>query len=159
MENLIKHWHQHGVDVNMWYHRLIKDPQIIGNDKIICWFENYIPLDGIEIYHINHDISKPYIVQYDEHGRAHYPTHWISSYEMFKAKFGDSVYADLILHDSDFHMLKGDQLASIWKLPYAEHLYATAWAAIFANAELFGGMDSDSFKIKRKHLIRAFNKR
>jgi hypothetical protein len=41
------------------------------------------------------------------------------------------------------------------KLPYAKHLYATAWSELFANAELFGGFESDSFKIKRKKLIKA----
>lgn len=113
-------------------------------------------MDGIEAYHINHDISKPYIIQYDEQGRAHYPNHWISSNKMFIDRYGDSIFAEMILHDMDFHTLKGDDLKETCKLPYASHLYATAWAAIFSNAELFGGTQSDSFKIKRKKLIKAF---
>ena len=40
-----------------------------------------------------------------------------------------------------------------------DHLYAPAWAALFSNAELFVGMESDSFEIKRKKLIKAFNQR
>lgn len=78
---------------------------------------------------------------------------------MFKERYGDSIFADLILHDMDFHTLKGDELKETWKLPYADHLYATAWAALFSNAELFGGTESDSFKIKRKKLIKAFKDR
>ena len=75
---------------------------------------------------------------------------------MFIDRYGDSIFAEMILHDMDFHTLKGDDLKETCKLPYASHLYATAWAAIFSNAELFGGTQSDSFKIKRKKLIKAF---
>jgi hypothetical protein len=132
---------------------------VIGDEKIVEWFQAYKPLPGIAAYHINHDISKPYIIEYDDQGRAHYPNHWVSSSKMFRDLYGDSIFADLILHDMDFHTAKGEELTKTWALPYADHLYATAWAAIFSNAELFGGTESDSFKIKRKKLIKAFRSR
>lgn len=62
----------------------------------------------------------------------------------------------MIRNDMKFHTAKGDDLKETWQLPYVNHLYATAWAELFANAELFGGMESDSFKIKKKKLIKAF---
>lgn len=61
----------------------------------------------------------------------------------------------MIKHDMGFHILKGQELIDHCRLPYANDLYATAWAELFANAETFGGFDSDSFKIKRKKLIKA----
>jgi hypothetical protein len=129
---------------------------VIGDEKIIEWFKAYKPLEGIEVYHIHHDISKPYIIEYDESGKPHYPNHSERSYEMFKERFGNSIYADLIRNDMKFHTARGDDLKEAWNLPFADHLYATAWAELFANAALFGGRDSDSFKIKRKRLIQAF---
>lgn len=63
----------------------------------------------------------------------------------------------MILHDMGFHTLKGEDLDKHCQLPFAEDLYATAWAELYANAETFGGVDSVSFKIKRKKLLKAFN--
>ena len=38
------------------------------------------------------------------------------------------------------------------------NLYLTAWSEILANSTMFGGKESDSFKIKRKKLIQAGKK-
>lgn len=158
MEELIRKWYLHGVEVNYWYNKLCKDPSIIGIDKVEEFFRNYTPKD-LSQYHINHDISKPYIQEVDEQGRVHYPNHSSRSSEMYIDRFGHDVYADMIKHDMDFHRVKGDGIREVWDLPFSDDLYATAWAEIHANAELFGGFDSDSFKIKRKKLVRALSKR
>lgn len=158
-EDLIQKWYAHGMSVSEKYNQLIKDPQIIGDEKIIEWFRQYQPLEGIAAYHVHHDIGKPYCIEYDEQGKAHYPNHAEVSYRIYCERFGHSIYADLIRHDMTFHTARGDDLIEAWKLPFADHLYATAWAELFANAELFGGTDSDSFKIKRKRLIQAFKKK
>lgn len=114
---------------------------------------------GIEAYHINHDISKPYIIQYDDEGKPHYPNHSFQSAAMYRERYGDSIFADMIENDMRFHTAKGEEIAETWKLGFSDHLYATAWAELFANAQLFGGGNSDSFKIKRKRLIKAFHHR
>jgi hypothetical protein len=131
----------------------------IGNDDLIKWFGSYIPIEGIERYHHNHDISKPYCIEYDEQGRAHYPDHSRKSYEMYCRIFGHDERAMMIRDDMLFHTAKSDDYEKIWSLPYSDHLYATSWAELFANAELFGGIESDSFKIKKKKLLKALKRR
>lgn len=79
------------------------------------------------------------------------------SYQKFVEKHGHSVFAEMIKLDMGFHTYKGEHLVELWKNNNAQHLYATAWAELFANAERFGGFESDSFKIKRKKLIKALN--
>lgn len=113
-------------------------------------------MEDIQVYHINHDIGKPYCIQYDEEGKPHYPNHSEVSYQIFKERYGDGILAELVKNDMGFHACKGEELEELCKLPFAQHLYATAWAELFANAELFGGTESTSFKIKRKKLIKAF---
>ncbi len=158
MEALIKKWHDHGVSVNNWYHTLCADPSIIGIPKVQEFFESYKEKD-LSKYQINHDISKPYVIEYDEEGKAHYPNHSECSHKLYIERFGHDEFADMILHDMDFHKSKGDTLSEVWSLPFADDLYATSWAELYANAELFGGTDSTSFKIKRKKLVKALNKR
>lgn len=155
MDNLIEKWEQHGIDVNKWYNKLLDNPDVINNPEVISWFNSYVPIEGIENYHYHHDIGKPYCIVYDESGKPHYPNHSQVSYNKYIEKFGDDGFADMILHDMDFHLAKGDEIKSVWKLPYSDHLYATAWAELYSNAEIFGGLESDSFKIKRKRLIKA----
>ena len=63
-----------------------------------------------------------------------------------------------MLHDMDFHIKRGDDLVDTWELDIAISLYLAAWAEIYANSQMFGGINSESFKIKRKRLIQAGKK-
>lgn len=155
MENLIKKWYDHGVSVHFWYDKLTDDPNILDNENVIEFFKDYEYLDGIYKYHVNHDMGKPYIVEYDSEGKSHYPNHSQKSYEMYCEKFGEDVFAELIRNDMVFHSGTMEEIQEYCKNPLAKHSYATAWAEIYANAELFGGVESTSFKIKKKKLIRA----
>jgi hypothetical protein len=157
METLIKKWFDHGKSVNEWYEKLCNNPEIIGIEKVINWFKSYQKVNLFP-YHYNHDISKPYIIEYDENGNPHYPNHSYHSHLLYIERFGHDQYADMILHDMDFHKKRGDDINKVWLLHYSNHLYATAWAEIYANSELFGGIDSTSFKIKRKQLIKALSR-
>jgi hypothetical protein len=58
----------------------------------------------------------------------------------------------------DFHLLKGDDLIKLCESPFAPILYFTAWAEINSNATMFGGYESESYKIKRSRLIQAGKK-
>lgn len=158
MEALIAKWYAHGKSVHEWYLKLIDDPSIIGDAKTIEWFKNYKPRD-LKPYHVFHDCGKPFCIEYGEDGKEHYPNHSEISYQTYIEMFGEAIpfreYAEMILHDMDFHTKRGTELVEVWNLPYADHLYASAWAEIFANAEIFGGVESESFKIKRKRLVKA----
>lgn len=51
------------------------------------------------------------------------------------------------------HTLRGEEADAFASDPDAPTLIITAWAELHANAEaLFGGFDTDSFKIKAKQL-------
>ncbi len=109
----------------------------------------------MERYHIYHDCGKPYVK--DETGR--FPGHEFASavqWKMLNPK--DDIVVDLIHKDMLFHSARGDDVAQIWFDPLAPALYFTAWAELYANAEMFGGLESDSFKIKRKRLLTAGKK-
>jgi len=157
MEALIEKWFRHGIAVNNWYGKITNDPdKYITDAKVLEWFKGYRKKD-LTLYHIYHDCGKPYCITYDETGREHYPNHSEVSSKRFLSIFGESFReeSEMILHDMDFHTLRGEDLLSTCNLPFADHLYATAWSELFANAEIFGGIESDSFKIKRKRLIKA----
>ena len=154
-DGLIKKWLQHGQSVNYWYLTLYADQTMFGHPEIEEWAKSYHVKD-LRAYHFNHDCSKPYIRIIDESGKEHYPNHSFESSKRYIAEHGHDQFADMILHDMDFHTKRGEELKETWSLPYSDDLYFTAWSEIFANAELFGGRESDSFKIKRKRLIKAF---
>src|SRR3546814_7069686 len=65
---------------------------------------------------------------------------------------GDPEIGDLIGMDMDVHLLKGDDVESFSKRPQARALLITALSEVHANASMFGGIESTSFKIKWKHL-------
>lgn len=113
----------------------------------------------IKQYQILHDCGKPSCRQLDEDGKQRFPDHALHSHRVFSSIFGlDHPASELILHDMDFHIFKGEDLIDLWSKPYAATLYFTAWAEIIANSKMFGGFDSTSFKIKKKALIQAGKK-
>lgn len=103
-------------------------------------------------YHVYHDCGKPRCRVVDEQGKQHFPNHAQVSHDVWLEVGGDSETAWYILHDMDFHILKNDEIVSLLEDPRAIGLLLTAWAEVHANAQMFGGIDSTSFKIKRKHL-------
>jgi len=54
--------------------------------------------------------------------------------------------------DMDIHLLKADGIAEFAARPEAISLLLTGLAEIHANAAMFGGIESTSFKIKFKQI-------
>ncbi len=110
-------------------------------------------------YHVYHDCGKPYTLEIDAEGRRHFPNHAQVSAEIFRRLFpGDEISARLIEKDMLCHTLKGEEAEKFASDPDAPTLIITAWAELHSNAEkIFGGLDSTSFKIKRKKLIKMVN--
>lgn len=111
-------------------------------------------------YRIYHDCGKHLSLVISEDGRRSYPNHAKVSAEEFAKAFDDDEARWLIENDMAFHTMKGDELEN-WLSSNSSNkrriatLLLTAWAEIRANAEMFGGVDSDSFKMKKKRLRRA----
>jgi hypothetical protein len=105
-------------------------------------------------YHVYHDCGKPRCRTVDETGRQHFPNHADVSKAVWLEYGGDAEVATLIGMDMDVHLLKAEDVETFSRRPQAAALLLTALAEVFANAAMFGGTGSTSFKIKFKHLER-----
>ena len=112
------------------------------------------PLEVMREYLVHHDCGKPYCLQIDAEGRRHFPGHAAMSQEIWLSIGGSPEAAELMFLDMEAHLLKAEGIASFAARPQALTLLLSATAEVHANAEMFGGVDSDSFKIKAKNLTK-----
>ena len=154
--------YEHGISVSHEYLRLISNL-----DKNIVY--DFLPPDILDIYHKNkhkllllskmtfyqimHDLGKPLCLSFDDEGRKHFYNHAEHSYQQFKLVYPNLIdEAFMIFHDMDFHTKKTDELVDLANSKYCFSLYLTAISEVIANSKMFGGVESDSFKIKVKKL-------
>lgn len=122
--------------------------------------ERLIPkFDLITTYQTYHDIGKPFCRVIDEDGRAHYPNHAVISAEIWNSSGKCKIIGELISRDMEFHLLKPSEITNGYPIDdLSLILLITALCEIHANAEMFGGIESDSFKIKWKRLEKIGNR-
>lgn len=113
--------------------------------------KSLLPLDIIEKYTIYHDCGKFYCISEDG---KHFINHAEVSYHKWLEVGGDIQVANLIRKDMLIHTISANDIDEFIKCPEAITLLIVGLAEIHANAELFGGIDSTSFKIKYKQLYR-----
>lgn len=106
----------------------------------------------LQRYAILHDCGKPFCQEIDGDNKTHFKNHADVSYQTFKKIYDDPIAAFLIKHDMDIHLLKSNDVLEFSKNPYAIVLLLTGLAEIHSNAQMFGGFDSVSFKIKWKSI-------
>lgn len=106
-------------------------------------------------YQLWHDCGKPATRQVDADGRVHYPDHAEASSRIWLQLGGEPEIAELIRRDMECHLLRPAGAAAFAKTPFALELLITSLCELHANATMFGGMDSESFKIKFKRLDRC----
>lgn len=155
--------HEHGLMVNREYTNLLisLDQGLISEvfpEKLIDLYSTnkLLDYDLMMKYQILHDCGKLLCRYVDDDNKVHYPNHAEISYNQIKLLFPNEIdLQELVLHDMDFHTLKPDQLKSIAESKYGFSLYLTSWAELIANAQMFDGFDSISFKIKRKKLLKC----
>lgn len=99
-----------------------------------------------------HDCGKPFCLTFDARGRAHFPDHAERSAELWAQVGGSPAAARLMAQDMDLHTLPPSAMPEFANREHAALLLLAALAAVNANAEMFGGFESDSFKIKAKQL-------
>lgn len=96
--------------------------------------------------------GKPFCRTVDAEERQHFPNHAEVSSNIWLGIGGDAVVGELIVRDMDVHLLKDERVQTFVQLPHARALLLTALSEIHANASMFGGLESTSFKIKWKHV-------
>jgi hypothetical protein len=133
--------------------------------------ENQYDNNIMKNYQIYHDCGKPYCRKTEEiidsdgniQIKQHFPDHAKVSSDTFAKYFDSPLITQLILDDMNYHMFKAELLdnwlqSHINNPKYLCSLYLTAWSEIISNSKMFGGMDSTSYKIKRKALITSAKK-
>jgi len=113
-----------------------------------------LPIKQVKQYIIYHDCGKHLCETVDEGGK-HYPDHANVSADYWAEHSDDKLVEKLIRNDMFFHICKANDLkeTTLTKRELAT-LLVTALAEIHANAEMFGGIESQSFKIKYKQIER-----
>lgn len=158
--------YQHGLSVRDHMFQLIEMLKSGKYDtsmwKIPDWFHKYrkdilqqlLPMEIIEEYTIHHDCGKPYCLTIDESGKKHFPNHADVSYQTWLQVGGNEAAAKLMKMDMIIHTMKAAEIDDFIKNPEAITLLIAGLAEIHSNASMFGGMKSQSFKIKWSHIQR-----
>lgn len=113
-----------------------------------------LPLPTVRRYQIYHDAGKPFCREVDEMGRQHFPNHAAVTASLWQSLTGEKDVARLMGMDMDIHLLKAEGIPAFIARPEAATLLLTGLAEVHANAAMFGGIESTSFKMKLKHLKR-----
>jgi len=162
---------EHGQAVHNEYLKLVEyltvEPAHNRAKHYPSWLEKYrknlrsivseIEPDTIRDYHVYHDCGKPFCREVDEDGRQHFPDHSnvsASTYQRIRNVEADDLVASWIRADMEVHLLKAANVPRFCARPGAAILLLTGLAEVLANASMFGGHESTSFKIKFKHLDR-----
>ena len=153
---------EHGLSV--WRHTqqligYLSTGEISGTWRLPDWLETYrehllarlYPIDVIEEYTTYHDCGKPYC---EPTAERRFPDHAERSYETWLAIGGDPEAAELMRRDMLVHTMKAVDVPEFCQHRGAATLLIVGLAEIHANAGMFGGLNSQSFKIKWNHLDR-----
>ena len=148
---------EHGQAVHKQLLGLIKNPETIHGLKTltteqVCILRDNMIQDSwtLESYTVMHDMGKPFCKQDDS-----FPDHANKSFEYWNTISSNKQVAELIKYDMLFHTArtKEELFNSGLSFKVLCTLGMTALAELQSNAvTLFGGFDSDSYKIKRKRL-------
>lgn len=112
------------------------------------------PLELMRQYLRFHDCGKPLCRTVDETGRQHFPNHAMVSAERWSALGGDPRVTWLMANDMQLHSGSTNDCEALRGHPLLSGLIFAGLAEVHANADMFGGTESDSFKAKAKHLER-----
>ena len=146
----------HGLSVWSYTQRLLQKDT--AGFRVSDWLtQNYDKIleslhfkDIVQAYNIFHDCGKPYC-RVIEDGKQHFPNHAEVSAKIWAETFGDETIGRLISLDMLLHIGTVEEILNknLSKEDYFT-LLITALAELHSNAEMFGGIDSVSFKIKWK---------
>lgn len=150
----------HGISVDEFYRDLknhIEKGESLQYDwKLPDWiYEDVVwdnQSDKVHDYLVYHDCGKPYCRIVDSEGKVHFPNHSEVSARVWYASVNDQEVASLIGGDMDIHVLKHAGVEEFSRRPECLTLLVAGLCEIHSNANMFGGMDSISFKMKWKQI-------
>jgi len=158
--------YQHGISVWKHYEDLLgilEDKEANYKWRMPSWFVDYkddikkslLPSDIIQQYTTMHDCGKPYCRTVDEGGMVHFPDHAQASYKTWNRINGDITIGQLILRDMEIHIIKAKDIPEFCRdKNIAITLLLAGLAEVHSNAAIFGGVESQSFKIKWRQIDR-----
>tara|TARA_R110002020_G_scaffold441478_4_gene652284 strand:+ start:1505 stop:2011 length:507 start_codon:yes stop_codon:yes gene_type:complete len=115
---------------------------------------NIHEIETIKNYNIFHDCGKPYCETLVD-GRKQFPNHAEVSKTVWMENNTDRTIGNLIGWDMVLHTETADEIkARNFNIKDGLTLLITALAEIHSNAQMFGGVESNSFKSKWKKLNR-----
>jgi hypothetical protein len=157
---------EHGLSVRETYERLLSGMRTgdLSGFRLPVWWAVDFPLFApilerhayvISRYQVMHDCGKHLVRAVSESGRVSYPDHAAASANEFERLYADSAMPaatftqirELIANDMAFHTGDLDAIASL-SSDNLVILAVTALCELHSNALMFGGIESDSFKIK-----------
>jgi hypothetical protein len=133
-----------------------------GHWKLPDWFYEYrVQIlesmhseENVQLYAMYHDCGKPYSVEIGPDGKRRFPNHAAVSKEIWNLVGNNDLVGKLIGEDMVIHTCTASEiavkLASEWSCQDSITLLIASLAEIHANASMFGGIESVSFKIKYK---------
>lgn len=155
----------HGIDCALRYARLRSE--LSGNrldETAPQWLRDWrtqllaeqLPPVVMATYLRNHDIGKVTTLVRDELGRPHFPGHAAESARLWRELGGETREATLMELDMVLHTRSAEEAAALIPPDLLPSLLLATYAELLSNAHsIFGGVASDSFKMK----LKALNKR
>lgn len=133
----------------------------LKNWKIPSWLylykleilNNLLSIDIITEYTMFHDIGKPHCLELDQFGKRHFPNHTEVSAKLYLEATKNIQVSKLISLDMKIHTIKENETHDFIKNKEAITLLLVALAEIHSNANMFGGIESLSFRIKFKQIF------
>ncbi len=153
---------RHGELVRLHYRQLIaflrngkalpevwRLPEWVSDPRLL---QRLLPDSVVETYALYHDCGKPSVRTVDADGRQHFPGHAAASERIWLEIGGDAQIGRLMGMDMDIHTIKDIDVPEFASRPEAATLLLVGLSEIHANASMFGGVDSVSFKMKWKQI-------
>lgn len=124
-------------------------PEWIYSEAI---WNNLLNFNTISIYLLFHDCGKPDCLEIDSTGKRHFPNHADVSARTIAELTECTQLERLVKNDMVIHTIKPDDCNEFSTNSDCITHLVTGLCEIHANAEMFGGFESESFKIKLKRL-------
>lgn len=120
---------------------------------------NIHSIEDIKLYTIYHDCGKPFCKTIDNEGKHHFYNHAEISEKTWYEYSDNLIVGKLIGLDMLIHSKKYDEILQLnLDEKTINTLLIVSLAEVHSNAQMFGGIESDSFKIKWKKIDKIGNK-